>query len=222
MMLNYLEEFLNNDIKDILMEIIKKFFVIEGLDGAGTSTQAKLLSEKIPGSFLTSEPTGDIIGKLIRKILKKEINVSPLTLAYLFGSDRSEHIFGKEGIIERCNKNQIVISDRYLFSSLAYQTLGVSFEKVYDINKDFPLPEIVFFINTPLEICQKRIQKRPDGKELFEDREMQEKILQNYLKGFSLYKDKGTRIYELDGSASIEDILKEETRILRENNYSIS
>lgn len=196
-------------------EILKNFIVIEGLDGAGTSTQTKLLSQKINSSYCTFEPTDNKIGLLIRKILEKKVKVTPLALAHLFVSDRVEHLYSKDGIIQRCKNGQIVITDRYIFSSLAYQSLDVSFKTIFKINSIFPLPEIVFFINTSCDECQKRINSRGFNEELFENYSVQQNIKNNYLKAFSCYKKYGLNTVFLDGNLSIENLLEQELKYLK-------
>ncbi|HOV14618.1 MAG TPA: dTMP kinase [Spirochaetota bacterium] len=197
------------------MNILKNFIVFEGLDGAGTSTQSKLLTQKIPNSVLTCEPTGSEIGKLIRKILKKELSVTPKTLALLFAADRNEHIFANNGgIFNDCKNGKTVICDRYLFSSFAYQGLSLSKEEIFDLNKDFILPEVLFFLNTPIEECEKRVDNRNLEKEIFEEINLQEKILSNYLESFKLFEKSGMKIFELDGSLPIETLLEKELEII--------
>lgn len=196
------------------MKILKNFIVFEGLDGAGTSTQSKLLNEKITNSIWTCEPTDNEIGKLIRRVLRKEVVINPKTLAMLFITDRNEHLYGKDGIIDSCNSGKHVICDRYLFSSLAYQGLDLPIDDVFVLNKDFILPEVVFFLNTSIEVCEKRIDNRDQKKEIFEDRSLQQRILANYIKGFSFFKDSGMRFYELDGSLPINSLLEKEISIL--------
>jgi len=195
------------------MDILKNFIVFEGLDGAGTTTQSKLLVEKIKNSVFTNEPTDRETGKLIRKCLRKEAEFSGKTLPYLFAADRAEHIYGKDGIIELC-KNHIVFCDRYLFSSIAYQALENDYELILKLNENFPMPEAVFFINTSITECQKRINSRGEKKELFEDRALQEKILANYIRAFEHFDDK-TNIITLDGDLSIEELLVKETEWLK-------
>jgi dTMP kinase len=197
--------------------ILKKFIVFEGVDGAGTSTQCKLLSGKIPGSIPTFEPTDSIIGKMLRDLLKNN-TLNHLTLAYLFSADRSEHLYGINGIVSNCNNNKLIISDRYLFSSLAYQSIDLSFEQILDLNNNFPLPQIVFFINTPLDECERRINYRGLDKDIFEKKSIQEKVLANYIKAFDYYKGKNLKLYELDGTKSIDTLLEEEINILKKEN----
>ncbi|MBP7552446.1 MAG: dTMP kinase [Spirochaetes bacterium] len=195
--------------------ILKNFVVIEGLDGSGTTTQLKELSSNLESSYPTCEPTDGNIGKLIKQILKNEISVEPMTLAYLFSADRNEHLYSANGVTERCKNGQIVISDRYLFSSLAYQSLYCEFNDILLLNDKFPLPEIVFFINTDPELCLQRIQKRNHEKEIFDDLEIQKKVLKNYIKSFDILKEKGLKILNIDGSLSVKTILDIELSYLK-------
>jgi dTMP kinase len=200
------------------MKIQKNFIVFEGLDGAGTTTQTRLLAEKINNTFITCEPSKNETGNFIRKILQNEVKVTSASLAYLFTADRDNHIFGDNGIIENCSKGRIVISDRYLFSSLAYQSIDVPFDKVFDLNRDFPLPEILFFLDTAPVVCQERIKIRNEKKEIFEDNLLQDKILSNYKKGISMFKNSDMKIFFLDGNLTAENILNEELEILKKYN----
>lgn len=195
--------------------ILKNFIVIEGLDGSGTTTQLKELSRNLENSYSTFEPTDGHIGKLIKRVLKKEISVEPMTLAYLFSADRNEHLYCPNGIAQRCKNGQIVISDRYLFSSLAYQSLYSDFNDILLLNDKFPLPEVVFFINTDPSLCLQRIQKRNQDKEIFDDLEIQKNVLKNYIKSFDILKEKGLKILNIDGSLPIEKILEIELSYIK-------
>ena len=104
------------------MKILKNFIVIEGLDGSGTTTQARLLRERLleDGESIvnTQEPSNSMIGTLISAILEGKEKVNPKTLAYLFAADRKNHI----DLLMDSFETSKVICDRYLFSSLAYQS----------------------------------------------------------------------------------------------------
>ena len=185
-------------------EIINNFIVFEGLDGAGTTTQANLLAEKynslnIP--YINScEPTNGFIGKAIREVLSGDIKVASGTIAKLFVSDRHEHLYNPHnGILSRCMAGDFVISDRYLFSSLAYQSLDYGFDNVMELNSTFPLPEHLFFLDVPAEICQQRLSSR-DLIEIYEDHTLQESILNNYHRSLELYADSRMNIHILDGT----------------------
>jgi len=193
-------------------EIIKNFIVFEGLDGAGTTTQANLLNERLKLNNLpclnSCEPTRGFIGRAIREVLSGEITVASGTIAKLFVSDRHEHIYNPDkGIISRCNAGDIVISDRYLFSSLAYQSLDYGFDRVLALNSTFPLPEHLFFLDVPPEICQKRLSSR-DLLEIYEDQDLQENILNNYKKSLEIFKNTDMSIHILDGTLEKEELGK--------------
>ncbi len=187
--------------------IIDGFFVLEGLDGAGTTTQKMLLKKELEkrgkSVFTTFEPTDGEIGKLIRRVLKGEIEIHELSLAYLFASDRANHIYGKDGIMENIRRGRIVISDRYFYSTLAYQSFDIKMEEIKKIN-DFPHPEAVIFIDTDPRLCIERINKRGEEKEIYEKEALLEKIREKYLKAFSSLPE-GVRLIKIDGSSGIEE-----------------
>ncbi len=186
------------------VNILEKFIVLEGLDGAGTTTQLKMLKERFDkekiDSFSTMEPTDGVIGKVIREALRKKIVLDNKTLALLFAADRNEHLYGREGILEQIQQGQWVLCDRYLFSSIAYQSLTCDRKWVFEIN-NFPLPEYLFFVATSPQECQKRMESRSE-KELFEDLKLQEKIMNNYSYGINRYEKSGMKIFYIDGEES--------------------
>ncbi|MBN2546797.1 MAG: dTMP kinase [Spirochaetes bacterium] len=200
------------------MEILRNFIVFEGLDGAGTTTQSKLLAGKIKNSFLTNEPTDGKIGKLIREALQKKVLLKPETLSYLFVADRNEHLYAEEGIINKCKNDQTVICDRYFFSTIAYQGISMNVDELFYLNSKFPLPQILFFLNTSINNCQRRINKRGESEELFENKSIQEKILNNYFISFEKFKNSGMNVCILDGNISADELLDKELQILKENN----
>jgi len=126
--------------------------VFEGIDGAGTTTQLKRLGNFFKKEELvtTAEPTDRETGLFLRKMLKGELDFSPRTAAYLFAADRAEHLYGKGGIIENTEKGMFVVSDRYIFSSLAYQSISCGEELPRLLNSPFPLPEILFYFENTL------------------------------------------------------------------------
>ncbi len=161
-----------------------KFVVFEGLDGAGTTTQLKLLEEKLKNRgvkvFATAEPTDSAIGRLIRSALRKEIAVEPETLALLYAADRNEHLYGKDGVVEHIEAGDTVICDRYLYSSIAYQSVNCDSDYIKCINKDFLRPDLLFYINTPVDECLRRITNRNQNAELFERAEYLKSVADNY------------------------------------------
>ncbi len=182
--------------------ILKQFIVLEGLDGSGTTTQMKKLGEKFCSAgikhILTMEPTDKPVGRLIRQVLEKEVEVEPETLAMLFSADRHEHIFGSEGIKKLSEENTWIVCDRYLFSSIAYQSLKCDPDWVLSINR-YPMPEYLFFLDVPEDECGKRLGTR-DKIELFDKQEIQKKILENYNNGFKIGIESGVKYFSLDGT----------------------
>jgi dTMP kinase len=102
------------------------FICVEGLDGCGKTTQAKLLVKKLQKSYkavYTAEPSRGKIGVFIRKrCLYGEKRLSSVAEALLFAADRVEHV--ENEILPAVGKGQLVVSDRYVYSSLAYQGAG--------------------------------------------------------------------------------------------------
>lgn len=104
-----------------------KFIAFEGLDGAGSTTQAgKLtvyLKERLKKVHLTKEPTNNLIGGLIRGQLTKEWRTGPECLQLLFTADRAHHL--EKEVIPLLKQEITVITDRYFFSSVAFGSLGI-------------------------------------------------------------------------------------------------
>lgn len=189
--------------------LIKNFIVFEGIDGAGTSTQIELLKKRTESSFMSfsSEPTTAQTGVFLRKILKGEISVSPQTITYLFAADRAEHIYGKNGVQELTEKGFVVVSDRYFFSSLAYQSVTCGNELPRLVNSAFPLPEILFFFDIEPKTSLSRIQNR-EQIEIYENEKYLCDTATMYKTVINEYKQKSPemKIINLDATKSKEEI----------------
>lgn len=205
-----------------MINTLNNFIVLEGLDGAGTTTQLKKLKIELEQigfeTYMTNEPTSKPIGKLVRSILGGDFKTTPLALATLYSADREDHINNPEyGIIKQINDNKIVISDRYLYSSLAYQGVNCDFNKIVELNKDFPNPQILIYIETPVEVCLSRIDSRGEKKEIFEKRDFLYKVNENYNKVIENLPS-NINLIKIDGTLNIEDItnimIKEVKKIL--------
>jgi dTMP kinase len=183
--------------------ILRNFVVLEGLDGAGTTTQMKLLAERLGREgrphFATWEPTDGPVGRLIRCVLHREIPARPETVALLFAADRTEHIHAPDvGIAARAARGEIVISDRYLFSSLAYQSQACDPGFVRSLNGGFPLPALLIFLDTPVDVCQERLARR-GREELYDGHGFQSKVRAEYLRSFERFRSSGMRIERIPG-----------------------
>lgn len=162
-----------------------KFIVVEGLDGAGTTTQACLLGERLAAkgpAWVTREPTDGPAGRLIRQVLAGDLTVDPRALALLFAADRVDHVYRTaEGIAARLKRGEQVICDRYYLSSLTYQTLDAGFSWVYRINDRVLRPDMTLFLEVPVPLCMERIGVRQgERKELFERQEALERVRTRY------------------------------------------
>ena len=195
--------------------VLKNFIVFEGIDGSGTTTQVKKLAEKNSSLFFeTAEPTSLETGLFLRRMLKGDFSVDERTNAFLFAADRCEHIFGKDGIITKINEGKTVLSDRYFFSSLAYQSLNGNDEYPKMLNSLFPLPQILFYFEIDAETAMKRIQKRNAQSEIYERLDLQKKIAAQYEKIIREYEEKNThendenqmKIIRIDAAKSAEEI----------------
>lgn len=185
-----------------------KLYVFEGLDGAGLSTQAELLKEflvkKGKKVLLTKEQTITFIGGMIKSVLRREVKTSPLALQLLFTADRAHHLFSE--IEPALESGQIVISDRYIFSSLAFGALDIDMDYLKAINSKFRKPDITFILDAPPEVCIERISKsRYEHFELFEEKEKFEKVRKNYLS----LKNYFPNVYIIDADRRIEEVAKD-------------
>ena len=183
-------------------QILKNFVVLEGIDGAGTTTQMKAALErrekeassgrKLPEFLWTSEPTTAPTGLFLRRMLKGEFESTGETSAHLFAADRSQHINGSlvmdegnrlsTGVRQACNMGKLVISDRYYFSSLAYQSIDCGMDLPSRLNEDFPLPELLIFFQIDPEISLARVNSRGEEKEIYEKLDFQKKVALAYEK----------------------------------------
>lgn len=193
-------------------EILKNFWVLEGLDGAGTTTQLKNLEkymqDKKMAVFRTAEPTICETGRFIRRVLSGEVKVPQSTVAYLFAADRDNHLNNPEyGIRTHLQAGETVISDRYFFSSFAYQSIGFDPDAVMMLNSRFPYPELVLYVDTPVEDCISRIDSRGTDKEIYEKFDYQTAVHDNYEKLFASLPE-GCRLIRVDGRLSREEIFE--------------
>jgi len=181
--------------------------VIEGLDGAGLSTQATLLARYLRGKnkkvLLTKEPTSSPIGTLIKSILSRNHEVSLLALQLLFAADRAEHLANE--IEPALRTNHIIISDRYILSSLAFGSVDNDLEFLKQINARFRRPDLTVIIDTPPKVCLERINRARDNIELFEEEQGLEKVREQFL----ALKNYFDNTFIVDGDREKEKVSKE-------------
>jgi len=158
------------------------FIVMEGLDGSGKTTQAKLLVANLKitrPAVYTAEPSQGQIGKFIRnRILYRATRPPTSVEALLFAADRIEHI--QNDVQPALQKGAVVVSDRYLYSSLAYQGgAGLNFDWIRAVNSLALKPDLALFIDVEPETVLSRLKRK---KSVMETLETQQRVREVYLK----------------------------------------
>lgn len=186
------------------MRVRGKFISVEGLDGCGKSTQVRLLARWLRRMghevVVTEEPTDGPIGRIIRMVVAGGFKVPVAAEALLFAADRLHHV--ERVIAPAVSSGKVVISDRYIASSLAYQSArGLPLRWVMKINEMAPEPDLMILIDVPAEVTARRINRsrRPDGFE--RDLELQKKVRQVYLNIARRYKMK-----VIDGNRPVDEV----------------
>lgn len=158
------------------------FIVFEGIDGSGKSTHIKFISKKLHEQghdvLQTSEPSRGRVGNFIRRYAKSNnTRLPPETEALLFAADRFEHV--KLTIKPALVRGVIVISDRFVHSSLAYQgAAGVSLEWIREMNRFIPKPDLGILLDIQPEYSLHRVNRR---RTIFEDPDYLRKVRELYL-----------------------------------------
>ncbi|TNE90939.1 MAG: dTMP kinase [Deltaproteobacteria bacterium] len=184
------------------------FLVLEGLDGAGTTTQSERLVAALRARggevVQTREPTDGPVGLIIRDVLRGDQRAPSVeTLPWLFAADRADHLTRK--VEPALRRGAYVVSDRYYHSSLAYQSLTLPLEKVAALN-DFRSPHITFFLDVPVDECLARITKRGGEREIYEQRDKLERIAAAYDKVLDLVEQRGETVIRIDGTGTPKDV----------------
>lgn len=179
------------------------FICIEGLDGSGKSTQAKLLAKKLSkagyNAIYTAEPSQGKIGKFIRKRLFEQARMPITAEALLFAADRIEHV--QNQVAPALAEGKIVVSDRYVYSSLAYQgSAGLSLDWIEAVNANALKPDLCVFIDVEPSVVLERLKRK---KSVMENLETQQKVRDIYLK----YVQKG-ELLQVDGGKSKPEVLE--------------
>lgn len=155
---------------------------IEGIDGSGKTTLAQgLVKELNNRGFLahyTMEPTRNRIGELIRTLTPDYRD--PRIEALLYAADRLHHYLNE--IKVKLEEGYIVVADRYVYSSIAYQgALGAPIDWIISLNRHVPKPHIAFYIDIPIEEALKRIQASRPNRSFYEKINILEKVRMIYL-----------------------------------------
>lgn len=184
-----------------------RFIVLEGIDGAGTTTQRERLAGWLRGLgyavHCTAEPSTGPVGKMIRSLLSASAEpFDPEAMALLFAADRRDHIHRE--IKPQLQAGAIVISDRYVLSSLAYQvSAGVPRDLVWHGNHGgtgLLEPDLTLFVQVPVAVAAQRRAGRGSPTEIYDDLAMQERVAATYANEAALLATRGAPCLFIDGA----------------------
>lgn len=198
------------------------FIVFEGLDGAGTTTQAHRLVESLRAAghrvHFTREPSDGPIGTSIRQGLTGRLSrpggarLTPETFALLFAADRVDHIASE--IEPLTQKGVIVVCDRYVLSSVAYQGQELDPAFVRGINAKAAAPDLTLFVKVSPETALHRRADRHLGDELYEALDVQRRVAASYDDAVAAYRDEH-RVHTVDGERSVDQVAWECLDVVR-------
>jgi len=182
------------------------FICVEGLDGCGKTTQAKLLVKRLKKDYdavYTAEPSRGEIGRFVKKhYLHAERRGSVVVEALLFAADRFEHV--KNEVVPALDKGKVVVSDRYVYSSLAYQgAAGLDLKWIETINEHAITPDLALFIDVDPQTVIRRLKRK---KSVMENLETQVKVREIYLK----FVERGVLV-GIDGNRSKSEVARDIT-----------
>lgn len=181
------------------------FVCIEGIDASGKTTHARRLVENLRrkgfDAIYTTEPTSGEIGNFIRtRILQSRERVPSIIEALLFAVDRIEHV--ENTIKPALQEGKIIVSDRYVYSSLAYQgAAGLDLRWIEEINKFTIQPDLAIYIDIPAEVVFERLRRE---KSVMENFQTQSKVREVYLK---LVKDE--KLILINGNRPGDEVEKD-------------
>lgn len=189
------------------------FITFEGPEGSGKTTVIQQVAEKLKYEYniiLTREPGGVKTGEQIREVLLEGEDMDDRTEALLFAASRREHLVGK--VITALNNGNVVLCDRYIDSSLAYQgyARGIGIEEVKSIN-EFAInglyPDLTIYLDVSVEVGRERILKNQRNQNRLdqEDVKFHEKVVEGYKK---IIHNESERFIVINADQSIDKVVK--------------
>jgi dTMP kinase len=190
-----------------------KLIVFEGLDGSGQTTQAQLLAKwffekRDQLAYYTKEPSDGPVGALLKLALSRRLMspgdhgeskpLDPVTMALFFAADRVDHVLNE--IDPKLRDGIHVITDRYVLSSLAYQSMNVDHNWIKEINREAIRPDLTMFLDVPPRVCVQRMSAQRWHVELYEDLANLERVHKQYHEMIRVLTLEGDRIEVIDGN----------------------
>ena len=195
--------------------------MIEGLDGAGTTTQVRRLVEHIRSkggvAHATREPSDGPVGRLIRELLVgghaiPDQKIAQSTFGLLFAADRLDHV--QREVAPQLAAGATVVSDRWYHSSLAYQGTGADRDWIALLNARALKPQLTIFLEVRPEVAAQRRVAAGRVQELFEDLRMQEEVAAGYKATIAELTAQGERIEVIDGEAAQDTVAAKIARLV--------
>lgn len=211
------------------------FIVLEGIDGAGTTTQLNALRAHFQRTerraFFTHEPSDGPVGMLIRLALQGRLvgggfalhdpgdaaqpagaEFDRTSLALLFAADRADHVSMQ--VTPNLAAGRIVVCDRYLLSTLAYQGQSCDHEWLLQINRPAVTPDLTLFLDVPPSAAEARMRGSRWKKEIFETVDQQDRIRDKYLHYIDMKLPQVGRVEVIDSSRPPHEVSSEVTALV--------
>lgn len=185
------------------------FISIEGLDGSGGTTQVGRLASWLRAEgravHTTAEPSRGPVGRFIREALVDPgRQVSDRVLPYLFAADRRDHL--DREIIPALERGQIVISDRYKHSSLAYQSLIMGLAPVVELNAAFRAPDLCILLDLDAATCLERVLARGEPRDRFEALDRLRAVRDAYDAVYAWCLSVGEPMVRVDARGTVDEV----------------
>ena len=193
------------------MSTAGRFIVLEGIDGSGTTTQAARLVASLRASghavVNTREPSDGPIGVLIRQALTRRLaGLSDRALALLFAADRLDHL---ASVVEPAlAEGKVVVSDRYVLSSLAYQGMRMPLRWVESLNAEARPADLTLYLDVDPRTAASRRQGRGGAEELFDADEVQRAVARAYGRVVRKHA-RAQRVVRVDGRAAPDAVAQQ-------------
>ncbi|MGE4320715.1 MAG: dTMP kinase [Acholeplasmataceae bacterium] len=196
------------------------FITFEGGEGSGKTSLIEHIKKALSSYDVvaTREPGGSMVAEAIRDVVlnPKYEGVTPYTEALLYAASRAQHL--DEVIIPALDAKKIVLCDRYLDSSLAYQAYArdLGFEFVLNINHyaTLHMPDLTFYIDVDPKVGLSRIHHRDKFDRLDQESiDFHHKVRQGY---FEIVKKYPNRVILIDGNRSLDEIYQDIIKIIKD------